>query len=365
MKLGEIVEIIRGVVYNTGNTVDFKTKNIILTAENITLDGCFFLNKEIYLKDNLIIDCKKQIVKNDIFMCMSSGSVKHVGKCAFIDENLNKYAGGFMGIVRVKNNNAILSKYLYYIFNSIKFKMYVNKNTFGTNINNFINLEKYNINLPSLLVQEQIVEILDKVNSIIRLRKEQLRNIDLLIKSRFNEMFGDVVLNTKHWESVSGKNAFKFSSGLFLSNTEETESGYAVYGGNGIKGYTNKYLIDFDSLVIGRVGANCGNVKLIKGYNWITDNAIYIKEFKNNKFVLEYLYYYMNLVDFSNFSQKSGQPKITQKPLENYSYLVPPIELQKEFAEFVNKTNDMRKNIENSLNETEILRDALMQKYFG
>lgn len=101
-------------------------------------------------------------------------------------------------------------------------------------------------------------------------------------------MFGDVKNNDKNFFVKKGTDLFKFSSGKFLEATKRLESGIPVYGGNGIAWYTSEPLINFDTIVIGRVGAYCGNVRKISGSNWITDNAIYIKEFKEKCFNLEF-----------------------------------------------------------------------------
>lgn len=82
-------------------------------------------------------------------------------------------------------------------------------------------------------------------------------------------MFGDVKNNDKNFFVKKGTDLFKFSSGKFLEATKRLESGIPVYGGNGIAWYTSEPLINFDTIVIGRVGAYCGNVRKISGSNWI------------------------------------------------------------------------------------------------
>ncbi|CWJ78784.1 type I RM modification enzyme [Streptococcus pneumoniae] len=148
-------------------------------------------------------------------------------------------------------------------------------------------------------------------------------------------MFGE----NKIFESIdnlkTGQQCFKFSSGKFLDKHDRVFEGYPAYGGNGIAWKSRKYLIDNPTIIIGRVGAYCGNVRTTHGKVWISDNAIYIKEFKNSDFNLVFLLELMKVIDFSKFADFSGQPKITQKPLENQKYILPPLALQNEFADFV------------------------------
>ncbi|HGZ7232898.1 TPA: restriction endonuclease subunit S [Streptococcus pneumoniae] len=161
------------------------------------------------------------------------------------------------------------------------------------------------------------------------------KNSSLKSKSRFNEMFGDPLNNNKKFAVKTGQQCFKFSSGKFLDKHDRVFEGYPAYGGNGIAWKSRKYLIDNPTIIIGRVGAYCGNVRTTHGKVWISDNAIYIKEFKNSDFNLVFLLELMKVIDFSKFADFSGQPKITQKPLENQKYILPPLALQNEFADFV------------------------------
>ncbi|ORO45336.1 restriction endonuclease subunit S [Streptococcus oralis] len=161
------------------------------------------------------------------------------------------------------------------------------------------------------------------------------KNSSLNRKSRFNEMFGDPINNDKKFAVKTGQQCFKFSSGKFLDKNDRVFEGYPAYGGNGIAWKSRNYLIDNPTIIIGRVGAYCGNVRTTHGKVWISDNAIYIKEFKNLDFNLIFLLELMKVIDFSRFADFSGQPKITQKPLEKQRYILPPLSLQNEFADFV------------------------------
>ncbi|HGJ5497559.1 TPA: restriction endonuclease subunit S [Streptococcus pneumoniae] len=170
------------------------------------------------------------------------------------------------------------------------------------------------------------------------------KNSSLKSKSRFNEMFGDPLNNNKKFAVKTGQQCFKFSSGKFLDKHDRVFEGYPAYGGNGIAWKSRKYLIDNPTIIIGRVGAYCGNVRTTHGKVWISDNAIYIKEFKNSDFNLVFLLELMKVIDFSKFADFSGQPKITQKPLENQKYILPPLALQNEFADFVALVDKSRFN---------------------
>lgn len=138
--------------------------------------------------------------------------------------------------------------------------------------------------------QENIICILNTIKMLITKRKFQLDELNLLVKSRFNEMFGDPLNNNKKFAVKTGQQCFKFSSGKFLDKHDRVFEGYPAYGGNGIAWKSRKYLIDNPTIIIGRVGAYCGNVRTTHGKVWISDNAIYI--YKNLRITISILYFY-------------------------------------------------------------------------
>ena len=223
------------------------------------------------------------------------------------------------------------------------------------------------IEIPEYSTEEQnsVVSQLETIDVLISLRKQQLSKLDQLVKSRFIELFGDYKTNSKGFDCKKGSELFKFSSGKFLPEEKRIGSGVPVYGGNGIAWYTEEALIDFPTVVIGRVGAQCGNIHAVTTPVWITDNAIYIKEQKTTAYTLEFLTELMRMMDFYQYADFSGQPKITQKPLETLEYIMPPLELQKKYTAFVEQVDKSKLALQKSLEKLETLKKALMQKYFG
>ena len=221
------------------------------------------------------------------------------------------------------------------------------------------------IPLPSIERQKEVASVLDKVSSLISLRKQQLEKLDELVKARFVEMFGDNRTNEKGFDVRKGTTLFKFSSGKFLPANQRLDDGIPVYGGNGIAWYTNEAMINYPTIIIGRVGAQCGNIHLVNEPVWITDNAIYIKEQKTDCYDLRFLSILMDNLNYYQYADFSGQPKITQKPLETLDYIVPPLALQREYTSIVSQIENSKTTIQHSLNKLETLKKALMQEYFG
>ena len=218
---------------------------------------------------------------------------------------------------------------------------------------------------PSLKKQIEIGTNLDKIANIIVARKQQLELLDELVKARFVEMFGDPVLNDKKFSTLSGEDFFKLSNGKAVPEEKRHEVGIPAYGGNGISWYTNEVLRVEDTLVVGRVGFQSGNVHYAVGPLWITDNAMYISQYDKGKINLVFLCELMQRVNFSRFQDAGDLKKITQKPFMSFQYILPSMELQQKFVDFKEQIDKSKVAIKKSLDETQILFDSLMQKYFG
>ena len=164
----DIATLTRGVNYQKSQQVMYRTSNIILPADNITLSGKLTIRKEIFVDDTVTLSVEKKLRKDDIFICMSSGSKNHIGKVAFIEHDTNYYAGGFMGIVRT-NPQKCLPKYLYfYLLASEKYKDEIKLLTQGANINNISGtINSIKIPLPSLKTQQQIISELESYQQVI------------------------------------------------------------------------------------------------------------------------------------------------------------------------------------------------------
>lgn len=168
VKFSDIATLTRGVNYQKSQQTTFKTSNVILPADDITLSGELNIQKKIYVDETVSLSSDKRLKKGDIFICMSSGSKEHIGKVAYINEDTNYYAGGFMGIIRT-NPQLCLSKYLYfYLLASNRFREEIKLLTQGANINNISStINSIIIPLPPVEIQERLVENLDNYQHIV------------------------------------------------------------------------------------------------------------------------------------------------------------------------------------------------------
>lgn len=226
-------------------------------------------------------------------------------------------------------------------------------------------LEETEIPLPELEEQRKIAKILTGIENISFARQQQLAKLDELVKARFVEMFGDPHINSKGFPTKKGLELFKISNGKAIASSRRFDNGIPAYGGNGISYHTDDVLCEKDTIVIGRVGFQSGNVHLAKGPVWVTDNAMYISEIYDNDLNLTFLCEMMEHIDFTKYQDAGDLKKVTQQPFMEMGYIIPSKKLQNEYISFVEQTNKLKLSIQNGLNQTETLKKTLMQQYFG
>jgi type I restriction enzyme S subunit len=224
-------------------------------------------------------------------------------------------------------------------------------------------LKRFDIPLPPKSTQLAIVSELDKINELIRLKKEQLKDFDNLAQSLFYEMFGDPVENEKGWEEKKLGDVYKMKSGDSLSTKNFIEGDIPVYGGNGISGYHNQYNKDGSYIIIGRVGVYCGNARIVKGQFWLTDNAFelfYDKSIQNEVFVCKLL----NLLNLRQYANAAAQPVISNNTLKHIPIPLPPLSLQRLFAQRIEQIEREKSEVQKSIQDLETLLASRMQYWF-
>lgn len=217
--------------------------------------------------------------------------------------------------------------------------------------------------IPNCTTQQTIISELDKLNKLIQIKKEQLKDYDALAQSIFYEMFGDPVVNEKGWEVKKFGDLFKLKSGDGLSSKDFKTGIYPVYGGNGISGYHNSFNMKGCYIIIGRVGVYCGNVRKVDGEFWLTDNAFRLiyKENEQNPFFILYL---LNILDLHQYANAAAQPVISNLTLKSINVPLPPLSLQQSFAHKIEQIERQKAEVQKTITDLETLLAARMQYWF-
>ena len=141
----------------------------------------------------------------------------------------------------------------------------------------------------------------------------------------------------------------RLSSGKGIpSKLINSEGIYPVYGGNGLRGYTDTYNFDGECAIIGRQGAFCGNVRYFKGTAYMTEHAVVVCADENNS--TQYLAYLLSTMQLGRLSGQSAQPGLSVKTLSKQMIDVPPLETQKKVASTLRSLDD-KIELNNKINE--------------
>ena len=144
----------------------------------------------------------------------------------------------------------------------------------------------------------------------------------------------------------------------FLSCLNKVDK-YNVYGGNGITGQHSEYCFEGKRIIIGRVGEYCGNVHLVDGKYWVTDNALVVSK-KSEELTWEYLAIALKMLNLNQYKKQSAQPVISQKVIGSLSIPLPPLEVQQEIAAHI---SDLKQQSKNLKQEAIKLRETALKEF--
>ncbi|MDS3095547.1 restriction endonuclease subunit S [Streptococcus pneumoniae] len=285
---------------------------------------------------------------------------------------------GTLGVFQWCGRSAVLNQHIFkVVFDKIDidksyFKYVVEKglqdavkHTHGSTMKHLTKKYFDNIIVPytNLGEQQRIASELDLLSKLILRRQEQLEELNRLVKSRFNEMFGDVILNEKEWKVSKWNEILTIRNGKNQKQVEDADGKFPIYGSGGIMGYAKDWIVKKNSVIIGRKG-NINKPILVRENFWNVDTAFGLEPVLE-KINSEYLFYFCQLYNFEKLNKAVTIPSLTKSDLLNISIPLPPLALQNEFADFVVQVDKSQLAIQKSLEELETLKKSLMQEYFG
>ena len=253
-------------------------------------------------------------------------------------------------------------------------------------------LQEFSINLRTKEEQYKIVNILDKVDLLISLYTEKLKKFDELTKSLFIEMFGDPISNPKEWKKKKCKNILtKIGSGATPQGGSESykEEGISLIRSMNVHNgrFESKDLAYIDEkqaqkldnvnikendVLINITGASVARCCIVPSDVIPARVNQHVSVLRCSDMVNSIFLCYQIINDsYQNLLKKIGtsggatREAITKKQIEDLEVILPPIELQNKFANFVRGTDKSKLAVKKSLEELEILKKSLMQKYFA
>ena len=340
---------------------------------NISSSTVFF--KEYNEKLNKFI-----IEKGDILVALSGATT---GKFGIYDEDIQALLN--QRVAKISSKENINNNYLYHYMNKLQNIIY-NKALGCAQPNISPNqIGEIEIYIPSRLEQDKISDVLDIAKGLIDKRKKQIEELDLLVKSKFIEMFGNLFKNEKQWKVscyeeicnciTDGEHSTprRCAKGIYLLSARNIHNHYLqledvdFIDENEYLRISKRIIPAKDDILIscsGSVGRVCKVPENIK-FQMVRSVAILKLNSNINATFMEWL------IDSSYTQQqilksvnKSSQANLFQGKIKKLKAIVPPIELQNQFADFVNQVDKLKFEMEKSLKELENNFNSLMQKAF-
>lgn len=340
-----------GLTYSPNDICGSEDGILVLRSSNIK-DNKLCFDDNVYVKKE--IPQKLIVNKGDILICSRNGSAELIGKAAFIELQMVATFGAFMMIFKGTSN--IYHKYLFYIVTSCIsqykwlfttatinqltssmlgeiFAPFINNNLEQKSIATYLDQKCGEIDELITLQEEMITKLQSYKQSVITEAVTKGLDKNVPLKDSGIEWIGEF---PEHWKVVKIKYLAKIKSGDSISSNEIIQEGiYEVYGGNGLMGYCNKKNVNGFNIIIGRVGALCGNVRLISESKYITDNALILNCFDNALY--PYMYIMLKAANLNNLNTSNAQPLITGSKVLNVSLPIPPLSEQQSITDYLDR----------------------------
>ena len=307
------------------------------------------------------------------------------------DLNVKYYNGKFDAyqrtyIIEDNSNGLLFMPYLYFFMESYVDEL--RKQSIGGVIKyiKLKNLTDALIELPSIEVQRKIVNIISKSKEIISKKENEFELLDELVRARFVEMFGNLRINDKGWKYYKLDELTELiTDGEHATPKRTTQGIYLLSARNVLNHHLSLEDVDFidcdefdrisrriipregDVLIScsGSIGRCCVVPKNIK-FQMVRSVALLRFKSNINPVFAEYMITSDYLQDQINKSKTaSSQANLFQGKIKSLKGVVPPLELQNQFASFVQEIDKSRSRIQKSLEASQELFDSLMQEYFG
>ena len=386
MKIKDICTSVTDGSHNPPQGIE-KSEYMMLSSKNIfddeiTFDEPRFLSQKDFEREHK----RTKIAVGDVLLTI----VGTVGRTAVVDEDMPAFALQRSVAVLHPKNDVCLPRFLMYALRGKR--TYIENRAKGVAQKGIYLKEVSDIDIyiPDISNQEIIINKLDKVNAIIKLRQEELLALDDLIKARFVEMFGDPSTNPRGWdETTISDECFYIKDGPHksLPDIGKENGGHPFISvRNIVNGHidfsTARYISDEDYAdAIRKCHPEKGDMLYSKGGTTGIAKLIDIdEEFANwvHVAVLKFDKSRLNGVFFENMLNCSycyEQSQRLTKGIANRDLVLsamaqiklycPPMELQNQFADFANQVDKSKVAVQKALDETQMLFDSLMQEYFN
>lgn len=390
MKIGEICDILNGYAFKSSRYINNKGIRVIRITN--VQKGYIEDAEPKFYPEKEMNEIKKFMLEDGDLLISLTGNV---GRVALIDKSMLPAAlNQRVGCIRVNKKDLIYKPYLYHLLNSDYFEKQCINSSNGIAQKNMSTewLKEYHIPVYSMDYQKKIATIFDKIDIVIKKHYKQVEILDKIAKSLFIEMFGDPISNPKEWKKKKCKNILtKIGSGATPQGGSESykEEGISLIRSMNVHNgrFESKDLAYIDEkqaqkldnvnikendVLINITGASVARCCIVPSDVIPARVNQHVSVLRCSDVVNSIFLCYQIINDsYQNLLKKIGtsggatREAITKKQIEDLEVILPPLELQNKFANFVRGTDKSKLAVKKSLEELEILKKSLMQKYFA
>lgn len=232
------------------------------------------------------------------------------------------------------NKEVVDARFLAYYLRSQGFVDQASRHVAGANLPRVVMtwFWKHEVPLPSLSEQCRIVDLLVQADALRRLRREADGKAARILPALFLKMFGDPATNPMEWPVEQLNSICSPRQWPTISSKELTESGYLVYGANGVIGHYSTYNHEHPTVLITCRGATCGTINICTPKSYVTGNAMALDDPNPKKTTIEFLETYLSVRGLDDAITGAAQPQITRQNLQKVNIFVPPLPLVEKFS---------------------------------
>lgn len=388
-KLGEVCDILNGYAFKSNQ---YTTSGVRIIRISNVQKGYIEDKSPVYYPCDDENVKKYELKQNDLLISLTG----NVGRTALLEEKFLPAAlNQRVSCVRLKEPDKVLKTYLFHLLNSDYFEQQCMKAAEGVAQKNLSPkwLFEYKIPIYSIERQKEISNTLDKIDLLIILRKQQLAKLDELVKARFVEMFGNPSNNSLGFPYELLSNcllSIENGKSFVCSNDMRQEENPAILKLSAVtygvyQQDENKAILD-SSMFVKSAEVHKGDLlftrkntpELVGMCAYVNDTApnlmmpdLIFRLNTNEKINKIFLWKLINHEFFRGKIQNiaTGSAKsmsnISKERLEKLAIILPPLHLQNDFAALVERVDQQKQTIQQSLEKLELLKKALMQEYFG
>lgn len=319
----------------------------------LMLDNIAHINDDIHQKHKAT-----EIYENDVLLNITGASI---GRTAVATKELE---GGNVNqhVCIIRTNSKVNPKFLCDYIQTQRIQNHIKSLQTGGSREglNFEQIRSFPISLPSINEQNKLTCLLDKINERIATQVRLIDRLQSLMKGIrhriINEAKGKIVCLCEVSDIYQPQT---------ISSADLTETGYPVYGANGIIGHYTSYNHEAEQVCITCRGNTCGGVNYTKSKSWITGNAMVVNVDRYQNIVSKrYLYHYLSNCDFNSIISGSGQPQIVRAPLAKFKIILPTVMQQYKIAHCLDVIQNKINVNSNILNLLIRQKQYLLRKMF-